>query len=96
MNAEDYLRMFKGIYEKIDNTFDKERLAIAIMQEITKDSRMALIEKEREKAKQEPATVKQIGYLRILGVTVDRKITKKKAARLIELALRHNHRASFR
>ena len=96
MNAEDYLRLFKGIYEKIDNTFDKERLAIAIMQEITKDSRMALIEKEREKAKQEPATVKQIGYLKILGVTVDRKITKNKAARLIELALRHSHRASFR
>jgi hypothetical protein len=95
MNANDYLRLFKGIYEKIDDTFDKERLAIAIMQEITKDSRMALIEKERKEGKQEPATVKQIGYLKILGVSVNKKITKKKAGRLIEMALRNNHSKRF-
>lgn len=51
MNTEDYLRLFRGIHKRIDNTYD--RVAIAIMQEMAKDSRMVLIEKEGEKAKQE-------------------------------------------
>jgi hypothetical protein len=52
-------------------------------------------EKERKKEKQEPATVKQIGYLKILGVSVNKKITKKKAGRLIEMTLRNNHSKRF-
>jgi hypothetical protein len=47
MNAEDYLRLFRGIHKRIDNTFDREKLAVAIMQEMAKDSRMTMIKEGR-------------------------------------------------
>jgi len=97
--AEEYLWLFKGIYKRIDDALDKERLAIAIMQEMAKDSRMAVIKQEKEKARmekaKEPATVRQINYLRILGVTVSQGITKQKAAELIEMAKVNNHKNNY-
>ena len=37
----------------------------------------------------------QLLFLKILGVTADGEITKKKAGRLIELALKNNHKGKF-
>ncbi|MEM2933238.1 MAG: hypothetical protein QW622_03485 [Candidatus Pacearchaeota archaeon] len=97
--AEEYLWLFKGIYKRIDDALDKERLAIAIMQEMAKDMRMEVIKQEKEQARmekaKEPATVKQINYLRILGVTVGDGLTKQKAAELIDMAKMNNHRPRF-
>ena len=45
---------------------------------------------DREKAKEEPATVKQIAYLRILGRDAADGITKQQAAKMIDQALQYN------
>lgn len=98
--AEEYLWLFKGIYKRIDDALDKERLAIAIMQEMAKDMRMEVIKQEKEQTRiekaKEPATVKQINYLRILGVTVGDGLTKQKAAELIDMAKMNNHKNGFK
>ena len=79
----------------LEGSLDKEKIAIAIMQEIAKDKRTEMMKQEREQREKEPATIKQIGFLKILGVTADGEITKKKAGRLIELALKNNHKGKF-
>ncbi|MEO0126285.1 MAG: hypothetical protein ABIL44_00875 [candidate division WOR-3 bacterium] len=98
--AEEYLWLFKGIYKRIDDALDKERLAIAIMQEMAKDMRMEVIKQEKEQTRiekaKEPATVKQINYLRILGVSVNEELTKQKAAELIDMAKMNNHKNGFK
>ena len=81
-----YSALFNELCTLLEGSLDREKVAIAIMQEIAKDKRTEMMKKEREKEGKEPATIKQIGFLKILGVAVDGKISKKKAAELIDRA----------
>lgn len=85
-----YSALFNELCTLLEGSLDREKVAIAIMQEIAKDKRTEMMKQEREKQREkegkEPATIKQIGFLKILGVAVDGKISKKKAAELIDRA----------
>jgi hypothetical protein len=77
------------------HALEREKVAIAMMQEIAKDKRTEMMKQEREKRlekEEEPATIKQIGFLKILGVSFDGKITKKEARELIDKAKANNSR----
>lgn len=87
MKTDEYLRLFKEICEQLDGELDRERIAIAILHEVAKDKRMAMIMKARENGKQEQATVRQIAYLHVLGIEPDNGLTKQEATQLIEEAL---------
>lgn len=67
MQAKDYLEVFRVVYKNIDDGVDKERVAIAVMQEIGKDMRMQLAMQQREQGPQQCATAKQIAYLETLA-----------------------------
>jgi len=92
MGAEYYLSLFEALVNKIQNNSklnpDKAVLiALGILQEISKDRRVEEMKAEREKAKQEPATSRQIAYLKVLGVEADEGLSKQKAAKMIEQAV---------
>lgn len=92
MQAKDYLDIFRVVHKNIDEGIDKERVAIAVMQEIGKDMRMQLALQQREQGRQERATAKQINFLKTLGVLVNYGTTKQKAAELIDNALTNSPR----
>ena len=90
-----YTTLFQELCTLLEGSLDREKAAIAMMQEIAKDKRTELMKQEREKRQEkeeEPATIKQIGFLKILGVSFDGKITKKKARELIDQAKANNCR----
>jgi len=87
MQAEDYLEIFRVAFKNVGDGVDKERVAIAVMQEMGKDKRMQLALMPREQGRQQQrATPRQIAFLRTLGVLVGYGITKQKAAELIDQA----------
>jgi len=88
MNADEYIKLYReiklgvidiGVTEPELNT----QVSIAILQEIGKDNRVKATGKEHEK-KEEPATEKQIKFLRDLGISFKEGITKKEASALID------------
>lgn len=84
--AKEYLKAFDSIKEW---TCD-ERSAMAILQEVTKDIRMAQIREERangvsfDNNGEAPATERQRNFLKKLGVNAPKKLTKKEASALID------------
>jgi len=93
MQAEDYLEIFRVAFKNVGEGVDKERVAIAVMQEMGKDKRMQLALMQREQGRQQQrATPRQIAFLRTMGVMVDYAITKQKAAELIDKAKMNNPR----
>jgi hypothetical protein len=82
--AEKYLTLFEEIKKKAGGD---ERIAQAVLVEVTKDRRMEEMREEREARNGEPATPKQLDYLKNLGVPVSQGLTKKQASELIDEAL---------
>ena len=87
---EEYLTLFEGIRARTGD----ERSAVAILQEVKKDLRMAQMREERAsnsngngQREDAPATQKQRDYLRRLGVNAPEELTKKEASGLIDEAL---------
>ena len=80
--AEEYLTLLNDIRVKTQD----ERTALAILQEVNKDIRMAQIRAEREHGNgpDQPATVRQKNYLKKLGVDIPANLTKREASRLID------------
>lgn len=93
MEAQYYLNLFQALVRKIQNlsNFEQEKavqIALAIMQELSKDRRVEEMKKEREKAREEPATGRQLAYLKVLGANVKSGITKQEASEIIEKFLK--------
>ena len=63
-----------------------EASAVRILGEVAKDVRMEQMREEREVMNGEPATIKQLQYLKSLGVQIAPGLTKKQASRLIDNA----------
>jgi hypothetical protein len=80
---EGYLALFGAISEKINN----DAVAIAILQEVSKDRRSQQIQGERAEKDDGPATAKQKGYLRKLGIGFPENISKVEASALIDAGL---------
>jgi hypothetical protein len=82
--AEKYLELYNAIKAK---TSGDDRLALTVLQEVTKDRRMDEMREEREQRNGEPATPKQLQFLKKLGVEVRPGITKREASMRIDEAL---------
>jgi hypothetical protein len=84
---DDYVRVLEEIKKRVAN----EQTASIILQEIAKDVRMAQIQAERFVGRaanaSEPATEKQIAYLKNLGVDVPENLTKLEASAMLDRAL---------
>ncbi len=76
-SVSQYVELFDAIQEKAPS----EEVAIAILQEIGKDTRSKIF---AEASDDELATEKQKNYLKDLGVEFDDSITKKEASDKIE------------
>ena len=81
-----YLALFSAISEKIGN----DAVAVAILQEVSKDRRSQQIQGERSEKDNRPATGKQKGYLRKLGLEFPEDISKAEASALIDEGLAKN------
>ena len=82
--VEGYLDLYGGISDKVEDG----RVAMAILQEISKDRRMEEIKAERETRNGEAAaTARQLAFLEKLGVDVPENVSKKLASELIDEAL---------
>lgn len=89
MEARHYINMFSALLRKMQFSMNFEQdkavqIAIAVMHEMSKDRRVEEMKKEREIARQELATARQLAYAKVLGIEVSNRLTKKEAGRLIE------------
>jgi hypothetical protein len=78
-----YLALFGAIAEKVEN----DAVAIAILQEVSKDRRSLQMQGERSEKDNRPATAKQKDYLRKLGIAFREDISKAEASALIDEGL---------
>ena len=94
MEAQYYINMYKALINKLQESgfsgTSPFLVAPVLLQELNKDRRVEEMKADREKAKEEPATIKQIAYLRVLGKDVGNGTTKQQAARMIDQALQYN------
>lgn len=91
MKVEQYMKQFQEIAEKL-NGRGKQSIALAIMQELAKDRRMAEIREARENNNGE-ATPNQKSYARDLGIEIPAGVTKAEASRMITKAVAMRNRA---
>ena len=87
--VESYLKLYNDIKARTGD----ERTAMAILQEVNKDIRMAQIRAERESGNgksngdDQPASPRQKNYLKRLGVEIPAGLNKKRASELIDEAV---------
>lgn len=85
--VSEYLDLIQGLKDKVGD----EKAAWAIIQEATKDLRMAQIREERSNGvvagDDESATPRQVSFLNRLGVRIPAKLTKTEASALIDKRL---------
>ena len=81
-----YLALFDMISEKADS----DAVAIAILQEISKDRRSGEIRTERAAQSTEPATEKQRQFMKKLNIRFPANVTKQEASALIDEELAKN------
>ena len=80
--AEKYLNLYQELRKKTGD----DRAAQSILAEVAKDLRMDEMREERQLRNAEPATAKQLQYLKKLGIEVKPGLTKKEASGLIDEA----------
>ncbi|KXB08728.1 hypothetical protein AKJ56_00505 [candidate division MSBL1 archaeon SCGC-AAA382N08] len=92
MKAKEYVEQFSQILQIVNEkswseNVNKTEVALAILRELGKDRRMEIMRKEREQAKEQPATEKQKQYMDDLDIVYSENITKEEASEEIERAL---------
>lgn len=80
--VEKYLALFDEIRKRTSD----DRVAQAILVEVAKDRRMDEMKEEREAGNSEPATAKQLQFMRELYVEFPTGVTKRQASELITSA----------
>jgi len=81
--VEARLQHYLDLLEEIKSKVGDELFALRILGEIAKDERMEQIREERNN-KAEPATARQLQFMRKLGVEVPPGCSKTEASRLID------------
>ena len=84
--VDRYISLFDGISEKVNS----DVVAIAILQEVSKDRRSGEIRTERAAQSSEPATEKQKQFMKKLNIRVPATVTKHEASALIDEELAKN------
>ena len=77
--VDHYLELLEQLKGKVSD----EGSAVRILSEIAKDERMDQMREERELMNGEPATGRQLQYLKTLGIQIAPGLTKKQASKLI-------------
>ncbi len=84
--VDRYIALFEGISEKVNS----DAVAIAVLQEISKDRRSGEIRTERAAQSNEPATEKQKQFMKKLNIRFPANVTKQEASALIDEELAKN------
>ena len=84
IDIQTKIEEYAFIIEKIRNRFGDDANTTVILQEIGKDIRANNIQQNKSYSSNSPATDKQLGYLKQLGVAVSEGLTKSQASKLIE------------
>ncbi|MBN2130030.1 MAG: hypothetical protein JW741_11065, partial [Sedimentisphaerales bacterium] len=84
--VDSYIALFDGISEKVNS----DAVAIAILQEISKDRRSGEIRTERATQGTGPATEKQKQFMKKLNIRFPATVTKHEASALIDEELAKN------
>ncbi len=79
---DHYLELLNQLKGKVSD----EASAVRILGEIAKDERMDQMREDRESMNGEPATSKQLQYLKALGIQATPGLTKRQASKLIDNA----------
>lgn len=79
-SLQEYLELLAVIKEKIGN----ENTAVALLAEVSKDRRMVEIRQERDNPVREPATEKQLSFMKKLGMKCPKNLTKQEASALLD------------
>jgi len=83
--VEEYLE----VYERIKQVIQSDEVGAAIIEQIGKDTRCAWLMNGRSNGNgngDEPATEKQLGFLKKLKVELPANLSKREASRLIDEA----------
>lgn len=88
-STEARLEHYLGLLDEIKAKVGDELDAVRILSEIAKDERMEQI-REEKKIKAEPATTKQLQFMKKLGLEAQPGISKTEASRLIDDELGHS------
>jgi hypothetical protein len=88
---DEYLRLLEQIKQKTTD----EKTAVSLLQEVSKDRRVAEMHEEREtknsgSQNSEPATPKQKQFMKKLGIDFPATVTKQEASVLIDEELGRN------
>jgi hypothetical protein len=89
-NIQAKLDKYLDLFEELKQKTNDERTALTLLQEVSKDRRMEEIREEREVKNSEPATTKQLNFMKKLGIDVLPGITKREASMLIDEELGRN------
>ena len=89
-NMQAKLDKYMDLFEELKQKTNDERTALTLLQEVSKDRRMEEIREEREVKNSEPATTKQLKFMKKLGIDVPPGITKREASMLIDEELGRN------
>ena len=82
----DYVGLFDVISERVEN----DAVAIAILQEMSKDRRSTEMHSDREPQSDRPATEKQKQYMKKLNIPITANLTRREASKLIDEELGKN------
>ena len=89
-NTQARVDKYLELLEELKQRAGDDKTALALLQELSKDRRMDEIREEREAKNGEPATARQLKFLKSLGVKAPSGITKKEASLLIDEELGRN------
>ncbi len=90
MDTEKYARVeeYLEVYERVHTVVKSAEVVAAIIEQVGKDTRcgwlMASEGNGSNGGSEQPATEKQLGYLKSLGVEIPEGLTKKEASELID------------
>lgn len=83
-NIEGKLEGYLELFEEIKGRVKDDILARTILSEVSKDRRMEQIREEREMKNGEPATTRQLQFMKKLGIEIPAGVTKQQASALID------------
>jgi hypothetical protein len=85
------LNSYLELYSQIRQKTGDDKVALSLLQELSKDRRMEEIRQEKETRNGEPATEKQKKFMKKLGINFPRNVTKREAFVLIDEELGKNN-----
>jgi len=89
-NIQAKLDKYLGLFEELKQRTNDERVALTLLQEVSKDRRMDEMREEKEAKNNDPATEKQKNFMKKLGIDFPKTVTKREASALIDEELDRN------